>query len=103
MVMPYDVRQPAVRAITAPNKLFQYLACGRPVVCSNLPDLVRLPDKFMYVAADATEFAAAVWRAYDDDEESLLRARLEYCAAHTWDVRGDTLHDILQQLAVRRV
>jgi glycosyltransferase involved in cell wall biosynthesis len=96
-VMPYDVSQPAVRAITAPNKLFQYLACGRPVVCSNLPSLLQLPDTFIYVAADAGQFVSAVRAAFAEDTVALATSRLDFAADNTWTARGDQLHRLIEQ------
>jgi glycosyltransferase involved in cell wall biosynthesis len=94
-VMPYDIRQPPVSAITAPNKLFQYLACGRPVVCSNLPSLIELPEKFIYRAADAKQFVAAVERAFAEDDSAAALDRLEYASRNTWALRGEALRDLL--------
>src|SRR5262249_55506369 len=99
-IMPYDTTQTAVRAITAPNKLFQYLACGRPVVCSDLPRLVELPRGFLYTAPTAREFVAQVWRAFSEDTAALRRDRLEYAAKNSWGGRGDRLREILAVPAV---
>lgn len=95
LIMPYDTRQAAVRAISAPNKLFQYLACGRPVVCSDLPSLAVLPEGFLYTAADATQFAAVVRQAFEEDSEALVAARLDYSSRNSWDARGDHLQQII--------
>jgi glycosyltransferase involved in cell wall biosynthesis len=94
-VMPYDVKQAPVRAITAPNKLFQYLASGKPVVCSNLPRLIDLPHGFLYVAANREDFVAAVARAFEEDTLALARARLDYAAQNSWTARGEKLRDML--------
>jgi glycosyltransferase involved in cell wall biosynthesis len=102
-VMPYDVTQDALRAITAPNKLFQYLACGRPVVCSNLPSLIKLPLGFLYTAADAPAFVAATWRAFAEDSPERTRARLAYAAANSWEARGDELQRMLKPPEVAHV
>jgi glycosyltransferase involved in cell wall biosynthesis len=99
LVMPYDTRQAAVRAISAPNKLFQYLACGRPVVCSDLPSLMQLPHGFLYVAANSAQFAAAVNAAFDEDTEVLAAERLDFSAGNTWNARGDRLQQLIQQAA----
>lgn len=100
-VMPYDSRQHAVRAITAPNKLFQYLACGRPVVCSDLPHLVELPQSFLYVAANSAAFVDAVWRAFAEDSPAATTDRLAYAARNSWSARGDVLRQLLAMPAVR--
>jgi glycosyltransferase involved in cell wall biosynthesis len=99
-VMPYDVNQQAVRAITAPNKLFQYLACGRPVVSSNLPRLISLPEHFVYVSADAEAFVAAVRRAFREDSAAHARERVSYAALNTWSARGETLRNLIDRAAV---
>jgi teichuronic acid biosynthesis glycosyltransferase TuaH len=88
-----------VRAISAPNKLFQYLACGRPVVCSDLPSLMQLPHGFLYVAANSAQFAAAVNAAFDEDTEALAAQRLDFSAGNTWNARGDRLQQLIQQAA----
>jgi glycosyltransferase involved in cell wall biosynthesis len=102
-VMPYDASNEATRAITAPNKLFQYLACGRPVVCSALPRLIELPPGFMYTATDSAAFVAAVRRAFDEDSAERTRARLEYAATNSWTARGDQLQQMLTLPAVAHV
>ncbi len=99
-IMPYDATQAAVRAITAPNKLFQYLACGRPVVCSDLPRLIELPPGFLYVAPTARVFVEQVWRAFAEDTPALRRDRLDFAAQNSWTARGDHLRDILALPAV---
>jgi glycosyltransferase involved in cell wall biosynthesis len=95
-IMPYDISQTVVRVITAPNKLFQYLACGRPVVCANLPNLLPLPDKFVYTASDAEQFVRALHVAVEEDSAALAAARVAYSARNTWRVRGDQLRDIIE-------
>jgi len=97
LVMPYDTRQAAVRAISAPNKLFQYLACGRPVVCSDLPSLMQLPRGFLYVAANSAQFTAAVNTAFDEDTEALAAKRLDFAASNSWRSRGDRLQQVIQE------
>jgi glycosyltransferase involved in cell wall biosynthesis len=99
-VMPYDLDQPGVRAITAPNKLFQYLACGRPVVCSNLPRLIELPQGFIYVAADEEQFARAAMTAFDEDTDARAQARRSYASRHTWQARGEALQRVIAQKTV---
>jgi glycosyltransferase involved in cell wall biosynthesis len=100
-VIPYDTNLQANRVIYTPNKLFQYLACGRPIVISDLPEFVSLPEKFLYRAQNAGDFAEAVLRAAREDTPELRAARTKHATENTWDARGDQLHTMLERFAVR--
>ena len=96
LVMPYDTRNEAVRATSAPNKLFQYLACGRPIVISDIPAFVDLPPGFLYRARDAAEFVAKVHEAFRADSDSVTKERIALANENTWDIRGDHLRKFLE-------
>jgi glycosyltransferase involved in cell wall biosynthesis len=95
LIMPYDLGRKGVRAATAPNKLFQYIACGKPIVISDMPAFLKLPDGFVYRASDAAQFVNAVHQAFAEDSDEMTRARLKFAAENTWDTRGDRLRDLL--------
>lgn len=98
LIMPYDTRLKSVQATTAPNKLFQYLACGKPIVISDMSHFIDLPDKCIYRARNAKEFVECVRRAYDEDCEEFMRRRIEIAEQNTWDARGNELVRLLQSL-----
>jgi len=60
-VIPFRARDPYVQGIN-PNKVYQYLASGLPVVTTPLLDLSPSPPMLQY-ATDAASFVAAVGRA----------------------------------------
>ena len=62
-VIPFRAHDPFVRGIN-PNKVYQYLASGRPVVTTPLLDLDPVPPLLQY-ASDPAAFADAVGRALD--------------------------------------
>lgn len=90
-IAPYRVED--VNQGGTPNKLWQYLAVGKPVVVSDLPAMRdwRFPDRFVYRANSAAEFVAAVFRAYEEDSERLMSARAEFAASNSWQQRVDVL------------
>ena len=61
-LMPYKLETHNTKA-TVPAKLFQYLACGRPIVSSKLDNLIKLPPKFIYSSCDANEFIENIYKA----------------------------------------
>lgn len=93
-----------------PNKVFEYLASGLPVVCANFPEVKSLVDKyevgFTFDPYDPKSIAQAVAKLRDDPT---ARAR---CAANTrvaladmnadaeWDKLGDLYERLYQQRRV---
>lgn len=98
LIMPYDLEREGVLAATAPNKLFQYIACGKPVVISDMPAFLGLPDGFIYRASNAAQFVNAVHKAFDEDNDDVACARLRFAAENTWDARGNRLRELLDSI-----
>jgi glycosyltransferase involved in cell wall biosynthesis len=76
-----------------PLKVYEYLACARPVVATDQPQLAGMVG--VYLSREADEFIANVERAA---REPLDPARLsEFLARQTWATRVDTLLQALEQ------
>lgn len=82
-LMPYVERE--ALATQAPNKLFQYLASGKPVVTSQMPNLLKLPKGFIYYANSETEFYQKVKKAFYEDNDELRMQRFEIAQNNTWN------------------
>ncbi|MEQ1727575.1 MAG: glycosyltransferase [Vicinamibacterales bacterium] len=73
-----------------PAKLPEYLATGRPIVCTPLPELVRLDAQYpglVTIAADADGFCAAITKALASADPEGARRRVELARANSWPVR----------------
>lgn len=97
MVMPYSSSTDN-EVTTVPAKLFQYLAVGKPIISSEMKNLIKLPEKFVYKASKEDKFLEYIKKAYNEDNEDLKIARINYSANHTWDARGQELIQILELL-----
>lgn len=95
-IMPYTTELINTKA-TVPAKLFQYMACGRPVVSNILPSLISLPDCFVYQADSAKEFVQMIYKAYGEDNSVLFKARINYANGHHWNTRGLELKAIISE------
>jgi glycosyltransferase involved in cell wall biosynthesis len=76
-----------------PMKTYEYLASGRPVVTTPLPALADVPD--LLRARTATEFAARLQTAMDDDSATARRQRSDSVQAHSFDARIDQIGRVL--------
>lgn len=97
LIMPYDISFVGPISTTAPNKFFQYLAVGKPVIISDMPNFIDMPYGVIYRARTAEEFVTKIRQAYEEDNNELMDTRLKIAQKNTWDKRGDMLYSIIQK------
>jgi glycosyltransferase involved in cell wall biosynthesis len=77
-----------------PLKLYEYLAAGKPVVASGLPELAGMePDVVLTEGLD--EFVVAVEEALRQREDGDRRRRVQRAAGNTWEMRTEKLLDLI--------
>lgn len=88
----------AITNAASPLKLYEYLAAGRAVVSSPIPDLTHFLS-LTWLARTKEEFVKAIEDAIkvsDDTEEQ--RRRLSVVTQHSWEQRAKTALLTLQQI-----
>lgn len=86
-ILPFALNE-ATRSIS-PTKTLEYLAAQKPVVSTNIADVVSLYGDAVSVADDATSFIAAIDAALAEspsDQRRRQAAGRAHLAAHDWDV-----------------
>jgi glycosyltransferase involved in cell wall biosynthesis len=77
-----------------PLKLYEYLAAGKPVIASGLPELAGMePDVVLTTGLE--EFVAAVESALRLREDGDRRRRVDRAARNTWELRTERLLDLV--------
>jgi len=94
LTMPYVLNTTTIAA-TAPNKMFQYIASGRPIVSSNMPYLLELPDGVLQKANDEEDFVQKINEAVAMDSEEHVKERFKVASENTWGKRGLELMNII--------
>ncbi len=83
-----------------PIKLWEYLACGKPIVASNVagfrdyPQFCRIastPEEFLHAAEEALQ------EAREGPDAEVARARREEAGCHSWESRLDCLLEALRE------
>jgi GT2 family glycosyltransferase len=83
---------------TNPVKVYEYLAAGKPVVATALPE-VQLISEQLHVAANRDEFIRALATAMEESKDSALaEARAQWAQQHDWRARVRELNGALQGL-----
>lgn len=81
---------------TAPMKLYEYLASGRPVVAADTPALRSLTNEeevVFYTPDDASDLAQKIAAVFSNPERSqnLVSAGLQKAREHTWARRAERI------------
>ena len=99
-LIPFIVNE-LIRA-TNPVKLYEYLAAGRPVVSTAMPEVVKLKDKAL-IAETPETFAAAIEAAYAAGADSaLVKSWQEWARGEDWAQRSATLGAAIDGALMKR-
>lgn len=75
---------------TNPLKLYEYFACGHPVVSSPLPEVLEFGD-MVYVARNPVEFVAQLEIAMEENNPQAAHSRRKLAERESWAARCGTL------------
>lgn len=80
---------------TNPVKLYEYLAAGKPVVSTYLPELETVAGGLTLVARTPEDFEHAIERSLQQQDPSMAQARMQFARSHTWHMRYKELHEYI--------
>lgn len=83
-----------------PVKLYEYLAAGRPVVSSDLPE-VRAFRPYAAIAGNAEEFVTRLEEELASDSPGKKAERIEIAGQHSWKARAETAVEAVEQFRKR--
>jgi glycosyltransferase involved in cell wall biosynthesis len=93
-IVPY--RESAYTRNCSPLKVFEYLAAGKAVVASGVPELAGMePDVTLAVGTE--EFGAAIERALADSGPEAVARRRALAGQNTWDARAERLLGLVRE------
>jgi glycosyltransferase involved in cell wall biosynthesis len=104
-VIPYVPTDELAVYWCTPNKLFEFIVAGIPVLASDLPELRRFVGEqgigFNRSFASSTDIAAAVDEFFSADLPTMRARARELSSAHAWPVQAARLRQIFERLADR--
>lgn len=93
-VIPFKINE-LTRGVN-PVKLYEYLAAGRPVVSSDLPE-VRPFGPVVAVARDPGEFVKKVEEELAGDSPEKVARRLRVAEENSWEARAAAAEEVIEQ------
>ena len=79
-----------------PQKTLEYLALGKPVVSSIIPELQKNFGDLIYFAETPEEFLDQCKLAIENDSQQLIKLRKERAEKENWDNRFDKIMTFLE-------
>ena len=77
-----------------PQKLHEYLAVGRSIVASDMPELRPYAD-YLRIAKSENDFVRMLSGAIDDYSPEKIKKRVEIARQNTWEHRVEAMYTIL--------
>lgn len=84
---------------TNPVKLYEYLAAGKPVVSTHLPEVEAIASDIVSIAHTPKEFEQAIQEALQDTGTEIIKRRQDFVRHNNWVQRYKVLNEhIIQHL-----
>jgi glycosyltransferase involved in cell wall biosynthesis len=99
-VLPWETEQ-SFTSYGSAIKVREYLATGKPVVISPLPEYEPMKD-VLRIARSRTDFIALVEDALREDNPEAARKRQAAVAGGTWDARAEWVSDLIESVLARK-
>ena len=80
----------------SPIKIYDYLATGKPVVCTPVEGTADIKD-LLYIAESVDTFEKLLFAALAEQDESLVHKRQAYAYENSWQARIETVKGILRK------
>jgi glycosyltransferase involved in cell wall biosynthesis len=77
-------------------KLYEYLACGKPVVATDVPAARRFSE-VVRIVTDEGEFISSMNNALNEDSPAMQARRRQLAAQNTWEQRVSVLSAAIEK------
>lgn len=97
-LIPFDVSNPLIQA-TNPVKFYEYLAAGKKVVATSIPELLPYKEQFVLLQDDPEAFVRAVESCLNNTDGLLPAAkRQSFARENDWNRRADAYEEVFSGL-----
>jgi len=90
-----------------PTKLNEYLAFGKPVISTLLPELAEFNREFRdiaYVADTKEKFGEYIYKAVNENNETFVKNRIEIAKNNSWESRIEEMSCLIQgEIEIKKI
>ena len=98
-IIPFKVNR--LTLASNPIKIYEYLAAGKPVVSTALPEICENASGLVYIARDEEDFVRKVEEAVKEAEspnKELVMRRIKFAKENSWEKRIETIEKLLKNI-----
>jgi uncharacterized SAM-binding protein YcdF (DUF218 family)/glycosyltransferase involved in cell wall biosynthesis len=88
-----------------PTKLNEYHALGKPVVATDLPEIIAYNEEnenLVFVAGTREEFLRKIDSALGENDNALVTRRIQSVQKYSWDARIEEMSDLIEEEIERK-
>ena len=78
-----------------PNKIFQYMSSGKPIVSTNYP-AIQTVKEFVYIASDKHQFIKLLDEAIKENDPKKIQDRINCARANSTEARAKVKYEIIE-------
>jgi len=98
-IIPFKLND--LTASANPVKLYEYLAAGKPVVSTPIPEVLVYKD-VVRIAKGPEEFIRALEKAISENSPEDVQERLRVARENSWEVRIEQMESIIEKALASR-
>jgi GT2 family glycosyltransferase len=76
-------------------KLYEYAALGIPVVATNMPELIGLPEQIVKIANNAEMFSRSIIDQVDNNSVKNIKSRVKWAEQNDWSHRFEQIEKLI--------
>lgn len=80
-----------------PVKSLEYLAMGKPIISCKIPILQEMFGSLLYFAETPQEFLLQARKGLEENNESIIKLRMEAASKNTWDNKFSFINTVLHE------
>lgn len=89
-----------------PTKLNEYLAMGKPVISTGLPEIIAFNQRhenMIYIGRTASDFSTYINKAIAEDNNYLRQRRIEVANDNNWQNHIERMSDIINKATEKKI
>ncbi|MDD2573898.1 MAG: glycosyltransferase [Bacillota bacterium] len=98
-IIPFKLND--LTASANPVKLYEYLAAGKPVVSTPIPEVLKYKD-VVSIAKEPAEFISTLEKSISENNPMNVQKRLRTARENSWEIRIEQMESIIEKALASR-